>query len=107
MEKVLIGKGEIFGKGIYAARDIKKDEIVIKYNLKPLTEEDYKNLTEREKAFVHTHFGVKQLYSEPERYVNHSSNPNMLQDLENKCDVAIRDIKQGEQIMTDATKDEI
>ena len=103
----MIGKGEIFGKGVYAARDIKKGEVVIKYNLKPLTEEDYKNLTEREKAFVHIHFGVKQLYSEPERYVNHSSNSNTIQDIKHKCDMAIRNIKEGEQITTDAMKDDV
>mgnify|MGYP001615509202 FL=1 len=105
--QVFVGKGEIIGKGVYATRDIQEGEVVIQYGLEPLTEEDYEKLSEEEKAFVHTHWGVKYIYSEPERYVNHSSNPNTLQDLENKCDVAIRDIKQGEQITTDATKDNI
>tara|TARA_Y100000310_G_scaffold97292_1_gene94947 strand:- start:767 stop:979 length:213 start_codon:yes stop_codon:yes gene_type:complete len=32
--------------------------------------------------------------------------PNTLPDLKNKCDVAIRDIKKGEEITTNATKDD-
>ena len=41
----------------------------------------------------------------PERYVNHSKNPNTHQT--HKCDVVLRDIKKGEMITTDATKDDI
>lgn len=47
------------------------------------------------------------LYFEPERYVNHSSNPNTYQDLTKKCDIALCDIEKDEAITTDATKDEI
>ncbi len=79
---------------------------MIKYNLKPLAKEEFDNLPEKEKNFTHTHWGVIYLYSSPERYVNHSSNPNTKQDLKNKCDIAIRDIKKAEEITTDATKDD-
>jgi SET domain-containing protein len=43
----------------------------------------------------------------PERYVNHSNTPNTKQDLVNFADVALRDIKAGEMITTDATKDDV
>jgi len=104
---VIIGKGNLSGKGIYAARDFKKGEIVIKYNLKSLGENEYNNLSESEKMFTHTHRGTIYLYAEPERYVNHLDNPNTFQDLSNKCDIALRDIKKGEAITTDAVKDDI
>ena len=107
MDDVIMGKGNLAGKGVYADRDFKKGEAVIKYNLKPLTEEEYKNLPESEKMFTHSHWGVIQLYSEPERYVNHSENPNTYQDLTNKCDIALRDIKKGEEITGDAIKDDV
>lgn len=106
-EDVVVGKGEMFGKGVYANRDFRKGEILIHYNLKALLGDEYKNLSKEEKYFVHTHWGIKYLYGIPERYVNHSSNPNTLPDLKNKCDVAIRYIKLGEQITTDATRDNI
>jgi len=107
MNDINIGKGNLAGKGVYAARDFKKDEVVIKYNLKPLTKQEFENLPQSEKEFVHTHRGIIHLYSEPERYVNHSDNPNTYQDLENFSDVAARDIVKGEMITTDATKDDI
>ncbi len=107
MSDILIGKGNLAGKGVYANKDFKKDEIVIQYHLIPLTEAQYEQLSEQEKMFTHRHWEVIYLYSEPERYVNHSNTPNTYQDLINKCDVALRDIKRGEMITGDATKDDI
>ena len=107
MKDVIIEKGNLAGKGVYADRDFKAGEVVITYHLKPLSEEEFENLPKSEKMFVHTHRGIKHLYSEPERYVNHSPDPNTRQDLESKQDIAIRDIAKGEMVTTDATKDEI
>jgi hypothetical protein len=104
---VLIGEGDLDGKGVYAVRDFKKDEIVIKYNLKKLTPQEYEALPEKEKWFVHKHWGAIHLYSIPERYVNHSDKPNTYQDLIKQCDIALRDIQKGEMITGDATKDDI
>ena len=103
----IIGKGNLAGKGIYAGRNFKKGEVVIKYNLRPLTEQEFENLPHSEKEFTHAHRGIAYLYSEPERYVNHSDNPNTYQDLEKISDVASRDIAKGEMITTDSTKDDI
>lgn len=111
MSDVVIKKSKIGqfenGKGVFANRDFKKGEIVIKYNLKPLTKDEFDKLSKEEKNFTHKHWGVIYLYSVPERYVNHTSNPNTIQDLKKKCDIAKKDIKKGEEITTDATKDEI
>lgn len=107
MNELLIGKGDLAGKAVYANRDFKKGEVVIRYNLRPLAEEELENLPQSEKEFTHIHYGVVYLYSEPERYVNHSEQPNTWQDLSSKCDVALRDIKKGEMITTDASKDDV
>lgn len=107
MRDVIVGKGNLAGKGVYAARDFKKDEVVIQYRLKPLTDEEYKKLPEKEQMFVHSHFGRKQLYSEPERYVNHSESPNTYQNLEKQQDIALRDVEKGEMISTNAERDDI
>ncbi len=106
MNDVFIGKGKLFGKGVFSNRNFHEGEVVINYNLKPLTNKEFQKLTELERNFVHNHKGKLYLYSSPERYVNHSSNPNTTQDLKNKCDIAIRNIKKGEAITTDATKDD-
>ena|SRR3989338_1076473 len=107
MKGVIIGKGNLAGKGVYANRDFKRGEVVIQYHLKSLTKEEYKKLPKSEKMFTHRHWGVINLYSEPERYVNHSFKGNVCQDLVKKCDIALRDIKKGEAITGDTTKDDI
>ena len=107
MKDIVIGEGDLHGKGVYAARSFRKDEIVIKYRLRPLTEDESNNLPEGEKDFVHIQEGVKYLYSSPERFVNHSSTPNTCQDYERQADIASRDIQEGEMITTDSTKDDV
>lgn len=107
MNDVIIGKGNLAGKGVYVGRDFKKGEVVINYHLKPLTQEEFDNPPESEKMFTHSHWGTIMLYSEPERYVNHSKNPNTYQDIVKQGDIALRDIKKGEKITTDATKDDV
>jgi len=107
LDDAVIGKGNMFGKAVFANRDFKKGEVVINYNLKPLTEKEFKNLSEYEKNFTHKHWGITYLYSEPERYVAHSQNPNTKQDLKAQCDIAVKDIKKGDEITTDATKDDV
>lgn len=107
MNNIYIGHGNLAGKGVYANRDFKKGEIVIYYKLKPITRDEYNKLPISEKMFVHTHHESLLLYSEPERYVNHSDNPNTYQDLNNHCDIALRDIQRGEQITTDSSQDDI
>ena len=104
---VIVGEGSLQGKGVYANRNFQEGEIVIKYNLTPLTKNQFAALPEEEKVFTHMHHGSIHLYSTPERYVNHSPTPNTRQDFEKWCDVALRDIKKGEMITTDATKDDI
>lgn len=105
MQYITIGPGDLAGKGVYAARDFMEGDVVIPYRLTPLSEGEFEKLPEEEKQFTHTHYGQIYLYGEPERYVNHSPTPNTYQDLERKCDVALRDIWAGEQITTDSTRD--
>lgn len=104
--QIVLKKGKIFGKGVFADRNFKKGEVVIKYHLKLLTQQEFKNLSKREKYFVHKHGEKQYLYSSPERYVNHSARQNTIQDLKRKCDIALRDIKKGEEITTNARKDD-
>ena len=107
MSDVVIGTGNLAGKGVYANRDFAKGEVVIPYHLRPLTAQEYEQLSESEKMFTHVHWGQIHLYAEPERYVNHARDPNTVQDLIRQCEVAIRDIQKGEMITTDATKDDV
>jgi len=106
MENVIIGKGNLSGKGVFSNKDFKKGEVVVRYHLRLLIQEEFNELPEEEKMFTHVHRGQIYLYGTPERFVNHSEDPNTYQDLEKQQDIALRDIKKGEMITTDATKDD-
>lgn len=102
---VYIGKGKLAGKGVYAARDFRKGEVVKWYNLIPLTQKQFDALPEEEQKFVHSFSGSMYLFPEPSRYTNHSAKPNVEPDYSRMCDVAIRDIKKDEMITVNATKE--
>lgn len=102
MKDVYIGKGKLAGKGVYAARDFKKGELVKHWDLKPLTQAEFDTLPKSEHMFVHTFNGKLFLFPEPSRYTNHSANPTVRSDFERQCDYAIRDIKKGAPITINA-----
>lgn len=105
MKDVVVGKGNFRGKGVFANRDFKKDEIVVPYNLKEISREDFINLPKNEQAFVHSFWGKAFLFHGESRYVNHALSPSTYQDLDRKADIALRDIKKGEAITTDGGKE--
>lgn len=98
LKKSKIGQFED-GIGAFANRDYKKGEEVIKWNLKALSEEEYDKLSQYEKDnFCHHRNGIRWLYPDPERHVNRSQYPNLIPDFEMQANVALRDIKQGEEL---------
>lgn len=94
---VIIGKGKLAGKGVYAARNFEKGELVLPYNLKELTQEEYDALPDGEWEWTHTFYGKIYHFPAPERYVNHDDNPSTYP-TPDKGDVALRPIKKGEAI---------
>lgn len=95
------------GKGLYAARDFKKGEVVIRYKLKPISFKELKALSPEDYAATHNVNGQIYLYPEPVRYVNHSENPNVKNDHEQQANIALKDIKAGELITVDARYDDV
>lgn len=110
MDDLIIKKSKIGqfddGLGVFANRDFKKGEVVVKYNLKILTRDQFRKLPKSEKNHIHIRGGVIYLYPLPARYVNHSSAPNTIQNFEEGCDIAVRDIKKNEEITCDSTKED-
>ena len=65
-----------------------------------LTKQEVGQLSESEKHYVSNYKpGEFLLQQEPERYANHSCDPNTK--VEDNADVAIKDIKKGEEITSD------
>ena len=106
-DAVCIKKSKIHGKGVFANKNFKKGQVVIKYNLKPLTKKEFESLPESEKHFTSFEDGKYWLFLPPERYVNHSCEPNTNPNLKEKSDFAIKNIKKGEEIVTDYRKDDV
>lgn len=97
MSDLLIKKSKIQGKGVFAGRVFEKGEVVLKWKPKILKLSEMKNLSAKEKHYLYK-AGKNKYFLEqpPERYVNHSCNPNTR--VKNYCDVAIRNIRRGEEI---------
>lgn len=99
MKDIEVKKSKIIGKGVFALRDFKKGEVVLKWNPKPITKAEADKLTDIKDDYV-LHVGRKYfLQQAPEKYVNHSCESNTFTN--NFSDIANRDIKKGEEITSD------
>lgn len=103
LEGILLNESKIGqfddGIGAFANRDFKKGEVVIEWDLKILSNEEYENLPEYEKKnFCHQRGGLSWLYPDPERHVNRFHSPNVIPDFEKQANIALRDIKKGEEL---------
>ena len=102
---VIVKRSKIEGRAVFAARDFKKGEIVVKWDVSHrLTAKDVKRLSIDEKKYVAYMDHKYILMQPPARYVNHSCDANTY--AKDFCDVAKRDIKKGEEITGDYSEDE-
>ncbi len=98
---VEVRKSGIQGTGLFARREFKAGEVVLQWKLEQridVTELSTLDLEERK----YLHPLAEHTYAilqPPERFVNHSCNNNTV--VKNLCDVAVRDIQQGEEITSD------
>ncbi|PIS42917.1 MAG: hypothetical protein COT24_01035 [Candidatus Kerfeldbacteria bacterium CG08_land_8_20_14_0_20_40_16] len=107
MANIIVKKSKINQRGVFANRDFKKGEVVLKWKPKKiLTKKEASALPEEEKHYV-SNYQLNEfiLQSPPERYVNHSCEPNT--EVINGCDIALREIKKGEEITSDYGKDNV
>ena len=108
MADVIVKESKIHGKGVFAARDFKKGEVVIDWSTctETLTKEQVDELSDTKKRYVSCLRGEKYvLFKSPGKYVNHSCDPNTK--AINGCDVAIREIKKDEEITADYVAEKV
>ena len=102
---VVIKKSKIQGKGIFALRDIKRGEIVVKIGQKEIyyNKEEYKKFNKKRKKILDKFaYWDKEILVYPKdetKYLNHSCNPNVKNF--GKVDKAIRNISAGEELTYD------
>lgn len=98
--EVIVKPSPINGFGVFADQDIKRGEIVVRWdNTRELSQTDYAILALTERNYIEIRDGKIFLLGEPERYINHSCDPNTSS--VGNSDIASRDIKRGEEITTD------
>jgi len=107
LSDVVIRESEIHGKGVFAGREFDDEEIIFKWDTSVgLTLEKINELPEEARKYVTSiGEGIYLLLQPPERYVNHSCSPNL--EVKDYCDVAIRDVKEGEELTIDYSKEGI
>ena len=87
---VIVKDSRIHGKGVFAARDFKRGEVVVRWD--SLLGEDYFN-------------NKNIVVNSPSIFINHSCNPNINET--NGKNIAIRDIKKGDEITYHYEKEKI
>jgi len=100
---VIVKDSEISGRGVFANRGFKKGELVIKYNPIKISKEEFEKMNEKEKESVFPSKEGYMKHTSPAIFTNHSCDCNTLPS--KIGDIAIRDIKKGEEITTDYSKD--
>jgi|SRR3989338_1373732 len=101
MQKVIIRKAGRKGKGVFAARDFRKGEIVLRYQKSKVFKDNevpkiwkgkfrYLDRIDRNKYMI---------MQPPERFINHSCEPNVF--IKNWKIIAMKSIKKGDEIVFD------
>ena len=99
MEKVVVQLSPIHGRGVFAARRIEPDEVIIDGCREVLSDEAVTSLPAEERVFLSVIDGHNILMAPPARFVNHSCSPNARGT--DRHDVAIRMIEPGEEVTVD------
>jgi len=99
---VIVRKSDIEGKGVFAARDFKKGEIVLDWSDSPILTSEQAEVPEGKK-YIYYGKDKRILVKPPARFVNHSCDPNTF--IRDFFGIAKRDIKKGEEITEDYSKE--
>lgn len=87
--------------GAFATKAFKKGETVVVWDTsRALLQEEFAALPQEQKPYVANLGGKFILMYSPEKFINHSCEPNIAP-VEKGRDVALRDIEMGEEILAD------
>ena len=104
MVEVIVQKSKIQGYGVFAGRNFRKGEIVMKWDTAiVLIKRDALKIPLTKRKYLVYSDGMFILSQPPEKYLNHSCIPNTME--KNYCDIALRNIRKGEEITTDYSLD--
>ena len=97
---VIVKNSKVQGKGVFAARDFKKGEIVLDWgDSQILNLEQIKKILHKDKKYIYYGENKYILVKPPARFVNHSCNPNTF--IKDFKGIAKRKIQKDEEITED------
>ena len=104
MADVIVQKSKIQGKGVFAVRNFRKGETVMEWDTTiVLIKTDALKVPSNKRKYLVRSNGMYILTQSPAKYLNHSCIPNTIE--KNYCDVALRNIRKGEELTTDYSDD--
>ena len=91
----------IQGRGLYALRDFKVGDVVLRWDLThAISTRDLSNMSVEDRRYTHPLDEDRAIIVQPpERFVNHSCDNNT--EVRDFCDVAIKTIRVGDEITSD------
>ncbi len=99
-KNIIVKESPIHEKGVFAGRDYLKGEVILVWDLQhPMTEQQFRRLSEEEKQYVTQQNGKFIEQQSPTKFINHSCEPNTK--AKNFSTVATRNIQAGEEITSD------
>ena len=102
--EIAVKKSKIHGKGVFANRNFKKGAVVVKWDIsKRINKKEFDKLSNEQKRYVALIDGRYIVMQSPAKFVNHSCDANTT--VKNFCDVALRNIKKGEEITGNYAED--
>ena len=106
-KNIVIKKSRIHGLGAFSNKNFLKGKILAKWDLSnPINLEQVKKLARSERRYVTGYrYGKYIVLQHPCRFINHSCDPNII--VKNYCEVTLRNIKKGEELTSDYSKEDI
>lgn len=99
-DDVVVRRSKIHRVGLFAARDFKYGEVVVRWRGLRYTAEQFRHCDTRIKPYIAHIKGRYYLMPKPARFMNHSCDPNT-RTRRLGVDVASRNIAKGEEITSD------
>ena len=102
---VEVRRSAIDGRGVFALRPFSAGEVVLRWDVsRRVPRGEASHLPDAEQKYLHPYDeGFLVVVQPPERYVNHSCDNNT--EVRDFCDVAVRDIRPGEEVTSDYEAD--
>jgi len=104
-KSITIKQSKIHKQGVFANKDFKKGDLIMPWEGKIIPNEKINTITKAQKRNCSRYDSNNWIiFSEPCNKVNHSCNPNSVSI--NHQEIALRDIKKGEEITTNYKDEE-